>query len=179
MIYEVLLLVVLVALIRKGSFQRLSNTDIKKPYLMITSLLVQLAVMYLYDRSQFIGQTFSIWIILSYLLLAYGSWCNRNLPGFKLFGIGMFLNFLVIAANGGRMPVSINALEWAGLSWYIPALIEGITKHQPLTDAAYLSFLADIIPLRPPFVFSSMVVSAGDIAVTLGISRFFYIRMTR
>lgn len=179
MIYEILLLVILVALLKRGSFRRLTQTEIRLQYLIIVSFLIQIAAMSLYQRSEWINQTFAIWILLSYSLLSYCCWQNRKLPGFLIFGIGMVLNFLVITANGGRMPVSIDALQWAGLSSYIPLLQEGITKHQPMTSATYLSYLGDIIPLRPPFVFSSMVVSIGDVAATWGISRFVYKRMTQ
>ncbi|NGQ94907.1 DUF5317 domain-containing protein [Brevibacillus sp. SYP-B805] len=179
MIYEYLLLVVLIALWKRGSFKRLAQTDIRQPFLIIASLLMQIAAMSLYHRVEWMAQTFTIWIVLSYALLSYCCWLNRRLPGFLLFGIGMALNFIVITANGGRMPVSVDALQWAGLSSYIPLLQEGITKHQAMTDATRLPLLGDIIPLRPPFVFSRMVVSVGDVAATCGISWFFYKRMTQ
>lgn len=179
MVYEFLALVILVALFNKGSFHKLSDTEIKWQYMIIASLIVQLTVIFLYKEIPFLDHTFSYWIILSYLMLVCSSWMNRELPGFKLFGAGMLLNFLVIAVNEGRMPVSLDALEWAELNWYIPSLVEGVTKHQPLTEATHLKFLADVIPLKPPLVFSSMVISMGDVFITFGISRFVYKRMVQ
>jgi len=178
MIYEILLLVVLIAFWKKGSLIRLAQTEIQLSYLIITSLLLQLAAMLLYDRSAWMAETFPYWITVSYTILAYACWRNRKLPGFLWFGIGMLLNFLVITVNGGRMPVSVDALQWAGLSSYIPLLEEGLTKHQLMTANTHLIFLADVIPIRPPFAFSSMVVSIGDIAATWGISRFMFKKMT-
>lgn len=178
MIYEILLLVVLIAFWKKGSLIRLAQTEIRQPFWFIQSLLLQLAAMFFYSRSVWMAETFPYWITVSYTMLGYACWRNRKLPGFTWFGVGMILNFLVITVNGGRMPVSVDALQWAGLSSYIPLLEEGLTKHQLMTEQTHLIFLADIVPLRPPFVFSSMVVSIGDIAVTWGISRFVYKRMT-
>jgi len=179
MVYEIPALVFLAALWRKGSLRRLTDTSIRYSYLIITCLLIQVAAMLLDNYIAWVEGTFFWWITLSYLMLAFCCWANRQLPGFLLFGSGLLMNFLVISANGGRMPVSEAALHWAGLSAYIPMLQSGLTKHQLLTEATRLVFLADIIPLRPPFVFGRMVVSVGDLAVTIGFSRFLYKRMTR
>lgn len=179
MVYEFLIPVVMIAYLKKGSLQRLSETEIRKQWVFLSGLLIQLIVMFFYPRVWFINSSFAFWIAVSYLILIYGSWCNRHLPGIKLFILGTSLNFLVIITNGGRMPVSLIALERADLSSYIPLVVEGVTKHQPLTKFTFLPFLADVLPLRPPLVFSSMVVSPGDIAVTLGISWFIYKGMVR
>ncbi|GAV21491.1 DUF5317 domain-containing protein [Carboxydothermus pertinax] len=179
MIYEFLIPVIIIAFLKKGSLRHLSETEIRKQWVILSGFLLQLIAMFLYHRVSFINQSFAFWVVVSYLMLIYGCWCNRHLPGIKLFILGTLLNFLVIIANGGRMPVSLDALEWAGLSSYIPLVVEGVTKHQPLTESTLLPYLADVIPLRPPFVFSSMVVSPGDIAVTLGISWFIYKGMVK
>jgi len=178
-IYEILLIAVIAAVFRRGSFRRLQETEIKGSLLIIGCFLVQVAAMYAFDAFRFVRITFPIWVIASYLGLIYCCWENRRLPGFPAFGAGLLLNFLVIALNEGRMPVSVEALEWAGLTSYIEPLMEGITKHQPLANCTYLPFLADIIPLRPPYALSSRVVSAGDIVMSVGISRFFYKRMVK
>lgn len=135
--------------------------------------------MYFYHRSAFIEMIYPLLIVGSYFILIYGIWKNHELPGFKLFGFGTLLNLIVIIVNGGRMPVSTEALKSSGLASYIPRLMEGTTKHQIVTNETNLWFLADIIPLRPPFVFSSSVISMGDIAITLGIAWFIYKRMVR
>jgi len=43
--------------------------------------------------------------LATYLMLFYGLYPNLKLPGFAPMTLGMFLNFLVIIVNGGRMPV--------------------------------------------------------------------------
>lgn len=178
MIIEYILIAIIIAFIRKGSLGKLSDTDIKLWYLFIISVLIQVATMYFFSRSDLVNKTYPVWIIGSYIILLYGIWFNRSLPGFKLMGVGTFMNFLVITGNGGRMPVSTEALEMIGLSSLIPELAEGVTKHQIVTEETVLWFLADVIPMNFPYVLDQMVISLGDIAITLGISWFFYIRMT-
>ena len=177
MVYEIALIAVALAFLRGGSLRRLQRTEFRHPLPIIACFLVQTAAMLLYDRIPFVHDTFPIWISLSYLVLAYCCWQNRHLPGFLAFGAGLLLNFAVIALNDGRMPVSLAALEWAGLDEYIAPLLEGVTKHQPLTQASYLPILSDVIPLKPPYALSSRIVSVGDLLMTLGISRFLYRRM--
>jgi hypothetical protein len=179
MVIEYILIVIVIALIRKGSLKQLTDTDIKLWYVFIFSLLIQVSAMYFYSRSPFVNQTYPIWIIGSYIILLCGIGYNLSLAGFKLFGLGTFLNFLVITANGGRMPVSAEALEVIGLSTYIPELMKGVTKHQLVTSETHVWFLADIIPLGPPFAMNSSVISVGDIFITLGLSWFIYKGMVR
>lgn len=174
MIIEYALIAVVLAFIRKGSIKRLSETEIKLWYLIVASFLIQLVAIYFYSKSNFFQDTYPLWIIGSYLILMYGIWYNHRLPGFKIFGLGTTFNFLVIAANGGRMPISPKTLEMAGESSKIPIVMEGVEKHQLLTETTHLPYLADVILLTPPFVYKAMIISAGDIVITMGVSWFFY-----
>jgi hypothetical protein len=179
MVFEYLVIAILIGFARKGSIKKLSDTNIRMWYLFIASFLVQGISMYLYHHGSFIDNIYPLLIIGSYLTIIYAIWCNRNLAGFKLFGLGTFLNFLVIATNGGRMPVSTNALDVIGLSAYISKLTEGVTKHQIITNETHLWFLADVIPIQPPLALGSSVISVGDIFITLGVAWFIYRGMSK
>ncbi len=50
-------------------------------------------------------------LILSFALLLIFAWINRTQSGFRLMGMGLILNLLVIAMNGGLMPISPEVLE--------------------------------------------------------------------
>ncbi len=177
MLYEYFIITVIVAFIRKGSVSQLSATTLSQAYLFIVGFLFQVTAIMLYRYFEVGTIIFPYLVITSYILITYASWTNRNLPGLKLFGLGMLLNFLVIACNRGQMPVSFSALEQAGLQHYALQLSEHSSRHQLMNESTNLAFLGDILALRPPFVMSSVVVSLGDILVTIGISWFIYRKM--
>jgi hypothetical protein len=81
------------------------------------------------------------------------------LVGAGLTICGSLLNRLVIAANGGKMPVRPSLSLWTG--YYRPGMLEAGTDalHIPMTDATRLNFLADYIDTG----FS--VMSIGDLLI--------------
>ena len=97
---------------------------------------------------------------------------NRHLPGARLVLLGAALNLVVIAANGGYMPVSPKSLERAGHSGFIV----------PRGDALYVQGSKDIVldrsetalwPLSDIFVIPAELpfsgsFSIGDVAIALG-----------
>lgn len=96
-------------------------------------------------------------VLVSYLPLLLFIWLNRDLPGLWLAGLGILMNFTVIALNGG-MPVLLEAAGIAGNTGDL--LLDA--KHVLLTDATRLPFLADVIPLP------SAVLSLGDVFLAIG-----------
>jgi hypothetical protein len=177
-IYEYVLLTIIIAYSINRNFSSLWEVKIKAPALIFGCFLIQVGSMYFYKDTPTISWWFSLLILLSYLLLSVAAWLNKSLPGFKLFSIGMFMNFLVIASNGGRMPVSSKALEEANLSHYINILESGYRKHQLMNETTILPFLGDVVPLHFPYALMNMVVSVGDLFITLGMCLFFFLTIT-
>jgi hypothetical protein len=110
--------------------------------------------------------------VSSYLLLLAVIWVNRHLPGIKLVGLGLLLNFIVIVANGGWMPVTPEALTKVGYAYLAPSLASGTrvrnTKDIILSkQETRLWFLSDIFILSRPFPVPS-VCSIGDIVIASG-----------
>jgi hypothetical protein len=102
----------------------------------------------------------------SYLLLLAFAALNIRLAGVPLILVGLALNLLVIAPNGG-MPVSREALESSGQGDVLQELIdEGAAKHHLLTHNDVLTPLADVIPVGGPI---KQVVSLGDVFVYAGV----------
>jgi hypothetical protein len=98
---------------------------------------------------------------------------NQKNTGFKLIFIGVFLNFLVMVLNGGRMPVSVEAAAVLDPG-YIEVLKDSLyAKHTMLTSSTYLGFLGDVIPISDPYP-RTQVISVGDIVMNIGI--FFFIQ---
>ena len=103
----------------------------------------------------------------SFLILLLFVAVNFRVAGMWLLFIGLALNFIVIAANGG-MPVSRHALEASGQADVLQLLLkdEG-AKHHLLTSDDRLTFLADVIPVAGPI---KQVVSVGDAFVYSGLA---------
>jgi hypothetical protein len=98
-------------------------------------------------------------------------WVNRRLPGVWVAGIGVALNLLVMAANGGSMPVDRELAVRAGNRGLVEMLDSPAhVKHNPMGPTTRLRPLADVLPLpmiapRPRWFSPG---SVGDVFVTVG-----------
>lgn len=101
--------------------------------------------------------------LASYLLAGAFAWLNRRIPGFALALAGGASNFIVIAANGGVMPASAEALRTAGLSERGDAF-----QNSALVEDARLAFLGDVFAVPASWPVSN-VFSAGDVLIVGGI----------
>jgi hypothetical protein len=169
-----LLLAILCGLIvgwaRGGSLAKLAQLPLRCSWLILVAFLVQLFTFSPRFESpgwsDRLGPALHISSILL-LLLAVG--LNLSLSGMKIIGLGLLLNFLVIAANGGYMPVPLDNLNQAGLADLVEVLRANghVSKSTILTSETRLPFLADIFFLPPWLPFSS-VFSIGDVFVGVG-----------
>jgi hypothetical protein len=102
----------------------------------------------------------------SFVLVIAFALKNARLAGVPLIALGLFLNGLVVTANGG-MPVSQAALDRSGQHDVLRLLLadEG-AKHHLLDENDVLTPLADVIAIPPPV---AQVVSVGDIFVYAGL----------
>jgi predicted MFS family arabinose efflux permease len=111
--------------------------------------------------------------LLSYLLLVGFFVLNVRLRGFWLVGSGVFANALVIAVNGGRMPVALDAWRATGADASL-ITATGSSANNVLAGAGtHLAWLGDVFPLPPAVPFST-VISIGDILMLLGMVAFVY-----
>ncbi len=79
------------------------------------------------------------------------------------------MNFLVIAANGGRMPVSKEALLTAGQRGLLDFLRQDTSlDHVLLNESTRLPLLGDILAL-PEFFPRAAAFSLGDAFMMVGI----------
>ncbi|MCK5767289.1 MAG: DUF5317 domain-containing protein [Candidatus Atribacteria bacterium] len=138
--------------------------------LIILAAIIQAGLIFLGGRKiNFILNYGTYLLIFSYLLLLYVSWYNKDLKGIKLIALGIGLNFIVIVANSGQMPVLLASLYKAGLHDFVLTLKEGTyVTHTLITENTLFRFLADVIPLSPPFPDPS-VVSVGDFLMFYGV----------
>jgi len=111
-------------------------------------------------------------------LLCVVIWHNRQLPGVKLLGSGLLLNFLVIILNGGFMPITPEALVQTGYDANVSQLetgyLVGRTKNIVMElGEARLWFLSDVLVIPKPFPIPSAL-SVGDLVIAAGV--FFFLR---
>ncbi len=80
---------------------------LRVPWLVVLAFLPQFFAFYLsVTRSRIPDSWVSIGLLSSQALLLIFCWLNRRLSGIGLLALGLTLNLLAIAANGGFMPIS-------------------------------------------------------------------------
>jgi Family of unknown function (DUF5317) len=110
--------------------------------------------------------SFAMLLIGMVAFVAFAATNALPVPGMAVVGLGLLLN-LVVTANNGGMPYRPSAVVSAGaVSSKSADLIpkNGVVQHAE-RPSDQLMVLADVIPLRP----LREVVSAGDVLVALGL----------
>jgi len=155
-----------VAFIRGGRLTHLEEWPPRWGGLAAAALMLQVGVVLLNPQPLWVNQAL---IASSIVILLAFAFVNRRLPGFSLLAVGIVANAVAMAANGGRMPVSPDALVRAGLGSLaqLPqgTLLEGSKDILLRPEDANLWWLGDVIPIPPPV---SVVLSGGDLVVAAG-----------
>lgn len=165
----------IVGFLRRGSLRGFLDIRLKYGWMFPILLAVQLMMYWLQAKYAW-ASTISTYVFMSVYIIGFVFlWLNRKEKGFIILLIGAFLNFLVMVANGGRMPVSLEAAQAVLDPFYVETLRQGIVygKHVALTESTRLAFLGDIIPLTKPY-YKHQVISIGDVVMGIGI--FLYIQ---
>lgn len=154
----VLVIAIVVGLARGGKLSNLTEIGVRAWWLLIIGFGLQLGAIFI-PRSM---RELAVGLILaSYVPLLLFVLLNRQMAGLWVAGLGILMNFTVIAANGG-MPVMLEAVKLAGGA--TDAALGA--KHLVLTEETHLAFLADIIPLP------GSVISMGDVFLAIGVGVF-------
>lgn len=166
-----LLLGAAAGLAAKGRFADFAAVRLEKKGFILAALCIQITVQILGIRGVLPADRLSplSFLVVMCLLLA-GLWANRRYAGILVIGAGYIMNALVMALNGGKMPVSTDALQKAGLTDALDILRKGMDgKHSIITEATRLPFLGDIIVM--PRILGRMmeIVSTGDLVIAAGL----------
>jgi hypothetical protein len=169
----VLFLSMTIAILRGGRMVNLGDIHLNHWWLLPLGFILQIG-------AQFVPRSAATWgvalILLSYVPLLLLVIINRDRPGLWLAGLGVLMNFVVIALNGG-MPVLAEAAEVAsGFAPGAPLVAEGF-KHVILNETSRLVFLADVIPIR--IANYGQVLSLGDVFLAVGLGRFVEFELRR
>ena len=164
----VIFLALVIAILRGGRLVNLGDIELKAWWLLLVSLGLQLGTRWLPDETW--SETAGVVMVLaSFALLMVLVMLNRSKPGMWIAGLGVLMNFTVIAFNGG-MPVLAGAAEVASGFTVAEPDISGSFKHVLLDETSRLVFFADVIPIR--LVRFGEVISLGDIFLALGLGVF-------
>jgi len=114
-----------------------------------------------------------ILFLLSYVLLLTFGWRNMWLTGIQILGLGVVYNILVIATNGGFMPITPETLvrinPGSTLDHWTLGFHYGGSKDVILPRASTnLWLLSDILVLPPPFPWPTAF-SLGDVLIGIGV----------
>lgn len=146
----------------------LGDIELKAWWLLFLALGLQLGTKWLPDESW--SETLGlVMVLVSFALLMVLVLLNRTKSGMWIAGIGVLMNFMVIALNGG-MPVLQGAAEAASNFTVSDPDLSGSFKHVVLDETSRLTFFADVIPLR--LIGIGEVISLGDIFLALGLGVF-------
>jgi hypothetical protein len=110
-------------------------------------------------------------LLLSAAPLATFCWMNRRRRGVVLIALGISLNMLVMALNGGAMPISPATLERQTGLRIAPGAFLPKTKDVVLPEeATILALLSDRLLLPGPLA-PLAAWSAGDVLLIAGVGR--------
>ena len=164
-----------IAVLRGGRLTNLGDIELRWGWLLFVALALQLGTRFLPDEdwADWVGVAM---VLVSFALLMAMVLRNRSKPGMWIAGLGVLMNFIVIAANGG-MPVLAGAAEVASGFTVSEPDLSGSFKHVLLDETSRLTFFADVIPLR--FIGVGEVISLGDILLALGLGVFLEYELRR
>lgn len=145
-----------------GRIENLARLRFRWPWFVVAAVAVREAAV-VTPLSQIDGIQYVYTATLA-ALVAWSVWNTDRLAGIWLVTAGAALNLVVIAANGGRMPV---APELAGM------LVQGghLGQYTLMTPDTHLNWLADWIVLPGPLAqLVREAYSPGDLIVAVGIA---------
>lgn len=169
MLLEGVLAFLVIGLLLGGKLNRFAALDLKALWCFVAAFVIQgasvlLSVTGWRPAMAAVGPA----QIVSYAPLFYGLWRNRHLWPIWIAALGVILNFTVIAANGGQMPTSEEAIRRSGQAQYVELIRSGrYGRNRLIGPATRLAFLGDVHALARPYP-RRTVFSLGDAALTLG-----------
>jgi hypothetical protein len=172
--YAVILFIVLALLLRRD-ISAIGQLPVRGGWwlsMLVLGLFMVQAMLVLYVPGQSFFQ--AALLILSQVALIFLFLLNRHLPGAKLFALGVFLNVLVMAANGGWMPLTPAMHHFVYPNRVVTAGQRPINSKNIIlfSQDTNLWLLADIVPITLPW--RRTAVSAGDILLAAAAAQFIF-----
>jgi hypothetical protein len=146
--------------------------EIRSTWLVLVGFVPELLIVYLPTLDRILPDWLAaVCLSASMILFLVFVWINRRLPGMPILLVGLLLNLIVMAVNGGWMPISPEVAS--------QVLGENVQKHVALGSRfgqkdimlppqdMHLGFLSDrfLLPAWSPY---QVAFSAGDILIAVG-----------
>ena len=149
MLLDAVLLTLIVSLVAGGRPGRLTEIELRGVWVFVLAAGARVALEVLGAKGSPLAPRLGPWLFVGvYLLLLIGCWLNRRLRPVEVIAVGVLLNFLVVAANGGSMPVDRELARHSAPEKLVQLLDSpAYTVHKPVTERTRLVFLADVLPL--------------------------------
>jgi hypothetical protein len=148
-----------------GRLRNLETLDLRWPWLVIVALGVQLVIFSPLGRPLGEGAIVALHLASYALLIAFAAVNHRDL-GILIAGVGIVLNVAVIAANGGYMPATARALQFAGH-------LTGAETHNNSAlagEGVRFLFLGDVMAVPGWVPVVANVFSVGDVLIAAGVA---------
>lgn len=145
-----------------GRLDRLGDLRFQWAWLAIAGLFVQV-VLFSPAVAERVGDAGPAIYVASTAAVLAAVVRNWRIPGLAIVAVGATCNLLAIAANGGVMPASPEAVASLGLG-----AAEGFSNSVVMTDPA-LWPLTDIFAL-PTWLPAANVFSIGDVLIGIGVA---------
>jgi len=171
----VLFVALVVAVVRGGRLTNLADVRLNRWWLLPLGFLMQAATGLFPREASWAPGAATATILASYLILLVLVVANRNRTGLWLCGLGVLMNFSVIALNAGMPVLSEAAAVASGVD--DSAVLALNIKHVSLDAGTRLPFLADVIPLR--LANNGQVISLGDVFLAVGLAVFLEYELRR
>lgn len=164
-----IVLAIAAGLLRGGSLANFAFLPLRWVALIIASFGLQLLLFTPFLHRPLLDVAVAPLYILSMLMAAAWVGLNWRLPGMPLIALGLGLNLVAIAANGGHMPVAPESARYAGK--LVGDVAAGSVSNNSMRlppDQVHLWILTDIIALPKAFPLAN-VFSIGDLLLIVGI----------
>ncbi|MEN3185059.1 MAG: DUF5317 domain-containing protein [Atribacterota bacterium] len=164
MLADFLIIGLLIGWLRGGRLGNLSRTRFSCTWIILLGMVAKFIFLLLPLPYA------SLFHLFSMLVVFVGTLFNLKLSGMPCLTLGALANVLVMAANGGKMPVSTTVARWLGLTDLIRNLEKGFyPDYVAIGLSTRLSFLADVLPYFSLLFRKFFVVSIGDYLLGLGV----------
>lgn len=172
MIYFIIIGILLPLAVKRNPFHVLLTIRIQNAVLIWIAFFIQLILVAI---SASTGQKVPYALAATLLLLLAALYQNRGVRGVKWIFAGVFANLMALLLHGGSMPVSIRALELAGLHHLTD--FSRASRHAAMENGMS-GWLGDWIPIIMPLG-KNYVMSPGDVLVGIGVIICFYYHSSR